>query len=85
MVNPAAILCSPPFLRIFFCTALIIRVPISNPKTDLAEARPKPFSTEIIIVGLLKFLRSPAFDDLLDVLQGFFGFVDGLVEQFGSR
>ncbi len=43
----------------------------------------KGFAVGIIIVGLLKFLRSPAFDDLLDVLQGFFGFVDGLVEQFG--
>ena len=31
----------------------------------------------------MKFIRSPAFDDLLDALQGFFGFVDTLVDQFG--
>ena len=43
----------------------------------------KGFAIGIIIVSLLKFIRSPAFDDLLDALQGFFGFVDTLVDQFG--
>ena len=37
----------------FCCTALIIILPISKPKTDLADALPIPFSKEIIIVGLL--------------------------------
>ena len=43
----------------------------------------KGFAIGLIIVSLLKFIRSPAFDDLLDALQGFFGFVDTLVDQFG--
>ena len=43
----------------------------------------KGFAIGVIIISLLKFIRSPAFDDLLNALQGFFGFVDTLVEQFG--
>ena len=43
----------------------------------------KGFAIGIIIISLMKFLKSPMFQDLLNVMQGFFGFVDTLVEQFG--
>lgn len=43
----------------------------------------KGFAIGIIIISLLKFIKSPAFDDLLNALGGFFGFIDTLVEQFG--
>ena len=43
----------------------------------------KGFAIGIIIISLMKFLKSPKFQELLDVIQGFFGFIDTLVEQFG--
>ena len=43
----------------------------------------KGFAIGIIIISLMKFLKSPKFQELLDVIQGFIGFIDTLVEQFG--
>ena len=51
--NPPAILCPPPFIKIFACVAAIIAEPISNPTTDLADALPILPSDEIKITGLL--------------------------------
>ena len=43
----------------------------------------KGFAIGLIVISLLKFIKSPAFDELLKSLKGFFGFIDTLVEQFG--
>ena len=43
----------------------------------------KSFAIGLIVISLLKFIKSPAFDELLMSLKGFFGFIDTLVEQFG--
>ena len=43
----------------------------------------KGFGIGLIIISLLKFIKSPAFDELLESLGGFFGFIDSLVETFG--
>ena len=51
--KPPAILCPPPFNKIFSCVAAIIIDPISKPTIDLADALPIFPSKEIIITGLL--------------------------------
>lgn len=44
----------------------------------------KGFAIGLIIISLLKFIKSPMFDDLLDALGSFFGFIDTLVDTFGK-
>lgn len=51
--NPPAILCPPPFNKIFSCVAAKIIEPISKPIIDLADAFPIFSPKEINITGLL--------------------------------
>ena len=51
--KPPAILCPPPFIKLF-CVAEIIAEPISKPTVDLAELS-NFIIIDIIITGLLNF------------------------------